>query len=250
MPFSLLEEIIGLFWQSEEQKIFSSFMSIVRDANIEKEELEKRLEKMNFLGNIEIIKGFCLKKDGGTPLHQATLYGNRHLVKFLLSQKNNFKFGVNDTDSKRFTPLHNASICVIRNYSMVLKSKEKIWQVIDYLLEEGAKHELRDSKGKTPLDIIKSYDDEFLSKRYSEIVRLTKFKKDEITYREYISKELEILINDWKKLKKRVSNSQNFSRMNFPRNTISSIMTDNDYNEINVNEIVMNRREFNRLIKV
>jgi hypothetical protein len=250
MP-SLLGRIIEILWGSEEQRMFNSFISIARNANIEKKELEKRLKELNFLDNIEIIKDFCLKRDGGTPLHQATLYGNMNLVKFLLSRKNNFKFGVNDVDNNRSTPLHNASICVIRNYSTLIKSKEKIWKVIEYLIEKGAKYRLCNFDGETPFSIVKGYDDEFLSKRYSEIIRLNKFKNDEITYRQYISRELEILNNSFEELKNRVSKSSDFGKINFPGNTITSIssaMIDNNREEI-YREVMTNRREFINLTR-
>jgi Ankyrin repeats (3 copies) len=250
MP-SLLGRIIEILWESEEQRIFNSFMLIARNFNIKKKELEEQLKELNFLDNIEIIKNFCLKRDGGTPLHQAALYGNINLIKFLLSRKNNFKFSVNDIDNNRSTPLHNASICVIRNYSTLIKSKEKIWKVIEYLLEKEAKYWLRNSDEETPFNIVKSYDDEFLSKRYLEIIRLNKFKNDEITYREYVSKELEILNNNFEKLKNRVSKSSKFGKINFSRNTIASIssaMINNDHEEV-YKEVMTNRREFINLAK-
>jgi len=74
---------------------------------------------------------------GSTPLHWACYHGSEYAFQFLLSFEN---IDLNKVDNEGLTPLH---LSVMSERNNILKK----------LLQNGAKRDLRDKKGRTPLDL-------------------------------------------------------------------------------------------------
>ncbi|WP_339045510.1 ankyrin repeat domain-containing protein [Candidatus Mesenet endosymbiont of Agriotes lineatus] len=130
----------------------------------------------------KIVQQYLNPRDesGGTPLHKAAYNGNLEIVDILINSKVN----INTQDKHGDTPLH----------TVIASGRERAEDIVGLLLKKGATVTIRDSFGRTPLDLARDYEKDNIMKRganYTNIVNL--LEEQMITKKPIISSTIEVM---------------------------------------------------------